>query len=189
MMYLLAKDIHSLRPNEDAGAENSNVAIAIIDEPTFIGKSTTLLAFLRSRLASFHQPPPTPKLTFLLGTDTLERLFSPRYYPSEESMLTSLRYFFGESEGSTVVCARRDPRSYPGGGTQPTIPHLANEFLRSNQITLIDIGDEEQGYSSAQVRRGRQLQQQGGKAEGWKKFVSWRVGRYIEERGLYSESE
>ena len=104
-MYRLAKDIHqplsSESENSDDVEDNSNIAIAIIDEPTFIGKSTALLTFLRNRLARSPEPvpKPNPKLTFLVGLDTLERLFSPRYYPSEESMIRSLRHFFDQSEG------------------------------------------------------------------------------------------
>ena len=170
MMYLLAEDM----------SESHDVAIAITDEPTFVGKSTNLLAFLRSRLSSMSSPPiPTPRLTFLLGLDTLERLFSPRYYPSEEEMLTSLRHFFGEEEGCNVVCARRDPISYPhpSKDLDTPIPPTATEFL--NQISLIDIGAEEQALSSSQVRDGRSA------GEGWKKSVSPSIARYIEETGLY----
>jgi nicotinamide-nucleotide adenylyltransferase len=189
MMYLLAKDIDKLDENTHEGP--SNVAIAIIDEPTFVGKSTALLAFLRSRLSSFSLPfssgTPTLRLTFLLGLDTLERLFSPRYYPSEESMLKSLRYFFGPDEGSSIVCARRDPSSYPSspplttGTEEPRIPQTATEFILANQITLIDIGVDEQAFSSAQVRRLRSS------SDEWKKMASGRIGKYIEENGMYLE--
>jgi len=201
MMYLLAQDInssHLLGTHFQGSNSNSNVAIAIIDEPRFIGKSTALLAFLHSRLSSFthlphNLPNPAPKLTFLLGIDTLERLFSPRYYPpthSEEGMLASLRYFFVE-EGSRVVCARRDPSSYPSSRGEsealredPAIPPAATEFLLANQITLIDIGADEQAYSSSQVRGERFGE---GEKAGWKKLVSVRIRQYIEERGIYFE--
>jgi nicotinamide-nucleotide adenylyltransferase len=216
MMYLLARDIEhphlEVEENMDDSEVDSNVAIAIIDEPTFIGKSTALLTFLRSRLSSFSSAElapnrPTPRLTFLLGVDTLERLFSPRYYPSqsEESMLRSLRYFFGQDEGSTIVCARRDPASYPSASSPSSsqspppatgtpedlgIPQTAKEFFLADQIKLIDIGVKERAFSSSQVR---QLVQSASSpsasspssCDGWKKMVSPRIARYVEERGMY----
>ncbi|KIM84177.1 hypothetical protein PILCRDRAFT_6459 [Piloderma croceum F 1598] len=208
-MYLLAKDIEHPHPeveeNMDDSGVDSNVAIAIIDEPTFIGKSTALLTFLRSRLSSFSSAGPapnrpTPRLTFLLGLDTLERLFSPRYYPSqsEESMLRSLRYFFGQEEGSTIVCARRDPASYPpfspssqssppatGTPEDPGIPRTAKEFFLADQIKLIDIGVTEWAFSSSQVRQLLRSTSSPSSCDGWKKMVSSRIARYVEERGMY----
>jgi nicotinamide-nucleotide adenylyltransferase len=197
MMYLLAMDIeHPSLPDE--GASNSNMAIAIIDEPTFIGKSSALLTFLRSRLSTFTPSPPTPRLTFLLGMDTLTRLFSPRYYPSstttisnDQSMLTSLRHFFNE-EGSNIVCARRDPNSYPSASSEPVlltsqseVPPPALEFLTANRITFIDIGVDERGYSSSSVRRIVRSSSPSIRAA-WEKMVSPSIERYIKEKNLYS---
>ena len=88
-----------------------NVAVAIIDEPTFVRKSAVLRECLRHRVASlFHAPAPASvsasssslsqtsgnlhmksaenanapevRLTFLMGFDTLERFLAPRYYGS-----------------------------------------------------------------------------------------------------------
>ncbi|ETW83294.1 hypothetical protein HETIRDRAFT_409165, partial [Heterobasidion irregulare TC 32-1] len=76
MMLLLAHDIR-----------DNNTAVAIIDEPTFVGKSTALIAFLRSHLLQLSLSPPASvvssiELSFVQGFDTLERLLSPRYYDS-----------------------------------------------------------------------------------------------------------
>ena len=175
MMYLFAQDIDPF---------THNVAIAIIDEPTFVGKSTALLAFLRPRLVALTlPPPPTPTLSFLLGTDTLQRIFAPRYYPSEDAMLAALRFFF-DVDNNCLVCARRDPASYPpSNGPPPTaegIPLAATPFLRSDKISLIDIGPEEQAYSSSLVRQGR-----GSLSGEWRKLVSERVARYLVENHMY----
>jgi nicotinamide-nucleotide adenylyltransferase len=126
MIVLLAKDI--IRYDQDGkSAGDANVAVAVIDEPTFVGKSGQLLSFFRQRLAELNgspQPlssdrsssyaglpiafPPAPHLTFLQGLDTLERLFFSRYYPSEEAMRLSLCQFFSpDGDASRVVCARR----------------------------------------------------------------------------------
>ena len=206
MMYLLTRDVEHPHPEvEENSGVDSNVAIAIIDEPTFIGKSTALLTFLRSRLSSFSSAGPAPnrpipRLTFLLGIDTLERLFSPRYYPSqsEESMLRSLRYFFGQEEGSTIVCARRDLASYPSSSSSSQspppatgtledleIPQTAKEFFLADQIKLIDIGVKERAFSSSQVRQLVRSASGSSSCDGWKQMASPRIARYVEERGLY----
>lgn len=115
MMGLLAHDV---------SCQDGNVAIAITDEPTFVGKSKVLQEYLRTRLrllftedaqgASLHA-----QLSFIVGLDTLERLFSPKYYPPppgssatpEETMVAALsRMLSPQSDGgddSLIVCARR----------------------------------------------------------------------------------
>ncbi|TFK33213.1 hypothetical protein BDQ12DRAFT_691414 [Crucibulum laeve] len=184
MMRLLVEDVRSSSPQSGspskADPRNSNVAIAIIDEPTFVGKSKHLLSFLKTRLASFSPPPPntiplpTPQLTFLVGLDTLERLFSPRYYSSETSMLISLRKFLSPEEkggdNSYVVCARRvlapsSTASTPSLSENAAIGNKyteekelrsilpsAGEFLDSGRVALINIGEKESTYSSSAVR-------------------------------------
>ncbi|KAF8740077.1 hypothetical protein AX14_008712 [Amanita brunnescens Koide BX004] len=68
-----------------------NVAVAIIDEPTFVGKSSQLRSFLKQRIwdAGAVECPPI-QLSFILGFDTLERLVAPRYYGSVEQMTLAL---------------------------------------------------------------------------------------------------
>jgi len=92
----------------------SNVAIGIIDEPTFVGKSKILQQYF----AQQHSSSPT-QLSFLVGMDTLERLFSPKYYPpppdqqhipNDQVMLAALSQMFSpepQGDDSLVVCARR----------------------------------------------------------------------------------
>ncbi|KAJ3825667.1 hypothetical protein F5880DRAFT_1477807 [Lentinula raphanica] len=123
---------------------NRNVAVGITNEPTFVGKSRALNGFLKERLDGFNvveqdqtQPesprpsPLTPRVTlsFILGIDTLIRLFNPKYYTnaahpegSEELMLSSLHQFFVE-DGSRVVCAGRSPESYPAPEPVPAPVH------------------------------------------------------------------
>lgn len=91
MMILLAKEIE--RSFGDPPA--ANIAVAIIDEPTFIAKSSVLCASLRERQLLLD-PNPLAELepsqfmerdmitqplkiqpNFLMGTDTLERLVAP----------------------------------------------------------------------------------------------------------------
>ncbi|KAF5342604.1 hypothetical protein D9611_001407 [Ephemerocybe angulata] len=127
MMGLLAQDVHT----HPASHHGHNVAIAIIDEPTFVGKSRVLQEYLRVRLASLS-PTPSPadsdsevqghptQLSFIVGLDTLERLFSPRYYApapgedesvtAEQNMISALSRMlspYPSGDDSLIVCARR----------------------------------------------------------------------------------
>ena len=189
MMLLLSKDvIASPSPEHEA----ANVAIAITDKPTFVGKSSALLDFLQRRLTT-----PLPlELTFIVGLDTLERLFSPRYYTSETDMMASLRQFLSAAprgDNSRIVCAKRVLS--PAEATQ-TIESpedisslaLAKEFRESDRIVFIDIGNIVNRYSSSAIRSaigrfglGQTIDQVGG----WKSMVTKEIADYIVEQRLY----
>jgi nicotinamide-nucleotide adenylyltransferase len=172
MMELLSQDVRL--------TSSDNIAIAIIDEPIFVHKSTKLLTFLRDRLRNLVSTPnPAPiQLTFLQGFDTLERLFSPRYYPSESSMLTSLRRFFSANEdNSAVLCAWRGDQ--PMNELSALLP-LAKEFVDAGRVSLIDIGEDEGRISSTGVRNKRRSGE-----HDWKRFITVGLAEYIEENGLY----
>jgi nicotinamide-nucleotide adenylyltransferase len=200
MMALL---LNHIRPDtstlEEENPFNANVAIAIIDEPTFVGKSATLLTHLRDRFTA-AQIEQEVELSFLVGMDTQERLFSPRYYASEEAMINSLRKFFSpapEGDNSRIVCARRAsvlisqpsssfPSNQPSANKELT---LAQDFINSGRILVIDMGDELSTYSSTSVRRavsslGVIDHDQSG-ASAWRKLVTKDVADYIVRERLY----
>ncbi|KAJ7018807.1 hypothetical protein C8F04DRAFT_1149988 [Mycena alexandri] len=178
MMLLLAQD-------SVADAGEHQVAIGIIDEPTFVGKASKLLAFLEQRLG-VAPVPLRPQLTFLLGLDTLERVLAPRYYGSspidpeaETKMFASLHKFFSaEHDNARVVCARRAATS----STEAQTLKLAERFLADQRIVLIDIGEAEQTYSSTAARDaiGRRDD------DAWKNLVSPRVREYIVQERLFA---
>ncbi|KAF9448659.1 Nucleotidylyl transferase [Macrolepiota fuliginosa MF-IS2] len=192
MMHLLAQQVQpSSRTTEP------NVAVGIINEPTFIGKSTRLLDFLSTHVQTLSQAYPESiplseserirfELSFILGLDTLERLVSPRYYPSEAAMLTSLRRFFSPSEeNSLVVCARRKSSGGDALGGKDKLA-LAREFIDARRVCMIDIGEDESTYSSTTVRTaigGKGLGEEGQKA--WRRYVPSTVADYIVEQKLY----
>ncbi|KAJ8490036.1 hypothetical protein ONZ45_g13345 [Pleurotus djamor] len=217
----------------------NNTAVAIIDEPTFVGKSAKLLTFVRNRLAGLSTSALPEKqeieLTFLLGFDTLERLLSPRYYGSDglnssTAMMTSLRNFLcppPNGDGSRVVCARRVPTTTSGltsitarqaigsvatgesvvtEAGNPTNEDdedatlvLAREFIDSERIALIDIGEREQTFSSSAVRdflhtasrANNEAGPNGWKAKEslWRTLVSDRIADYVLQEGLYQNPE
>jgi len=181
MMLLLAQD------SVASSAEEHQVAIGIIDEPTFVGKASKLLAFMDQRLSGLGFAPPRPQLTFLQGLDTLERLLAPRYYgasptdpDAESKMFAALHKFFApEYDNARVVCARRASSS----STESATLKLAERFLSEQRIVLIDIGEAEQTYSSTAVRSalGRRDDQS------WKALVSPGVREYITKEMLYAD--
>jgi len=202
MMRLFSQDVH---PTDSTGSSgkpshmNGNIAIAVIDEPTFVGKSTVLLRFLQARLAVLtesHSPNtgsisgrqytsypqfPAPKLTFLLGFDTLIRLFSSKYYPSDLDMVQLLRTFLSQDqEDCHIVCAYRRSASKAFQETQDEFD-VTHQFITSGRIAFIDIGAEEQTYSSSDVRMKVVTGD-----ETWKRLVTNTVADYIIDQGLYS---
>ncbi|KAJ3761104.1 hypothetical protein EV360DRAFT_38482 [Lentinula raphanica] len=230
MMIELARDVrtHTRSLTESGNGDRDrdrNVAVGITNEPTFVGKSRALTGFLKERLDGFNvveqdqtQPeaprpsPLTPRVTlsFILGIDTLIRLFNPKYYinaahpeGSEELMLSSLRQFFVE-DGSRVVCAASlslDPSSPPSSSYIPSLPPTISSVLRHlppSSISFISIDHALTSISSSFIRAGvkrgnegeseskdRVPESQSQKGPSWRTMVSERVARYILSHGLY----
>ncbi|KAL4244069.1 Rossmann-like alpha/beta/alpha sandwich fold [Abortiporus biennis] len=178
-----------------------NVAVAIIDEPTFVGKSQILLDFLRKRLSSVdvdggegNMTTTTttsikdwdPKLTFLLGVDTLERLFSPRYYLSPEVMERSLNHFLSpEGDDSHIICARRvtpGSEEHDAERERNAIAQ-AQSFFDSNRITMVDIDKDVVAFSSSEVRNAIAKRND----SSWTRMLTPPVAKYVSEQHLYQD--
>ncbi|KAJ7592934.1 Nucleotidylyl transferase [Mycena floridula] len=156
--------------------KDDNVAVALIDEPGFVGKSRILQDFLKARI---REQDIHPRLVFLLGFDTLERLFAPRYYgDSKETMYSALLQFFSVDQ-SRVVCASRSGSSETDVMTE-IHEFLAKQSLPSDCVSLIDIGEEASRMSSTAVRDSI--------AKGtdeWKAQVSANIERFVIHEKLY----
>ncbi|KAF4614076.1 hypothetical protein D9613_007927 [Agrocybe pediades] len=170
----------------------ANVAIAIIDEPTFVGKSEAFRAFLKHR---FCQPQFTQQdiaidsveLSFLVGLDTLERLFSPRYYPSETDMMSKLHKFLSpspEGDNARIVSARRTMTQSDIIQPKDNSLERAKPFMEAGRIAVIDIGRDISTYSSTTVRRSLNSVGLSGDSV-WRKLVTKSVADYILENELY----
>lgn len=181
MMLLLAHDIR-----------DNNTAVAIVDEPTFVGKSTALIAFLHSHLLQLSLSPPASvissiELSFVQGFDTLERLLSPRYYGSVEQMHQALRRFLSaDEENSRVVCARRvmaTNAAHVDAAKEEQALEPVRDLVLSNRIVLVDIDEDTQTLSSSEVRekisRGD---------ESWHEMVTGSLAEYIVREKLYHAS-
>ncbi|KAF5382079.1 hypothetical protein D9615_004425 [Tricholomella constricta] len=186
MVEIFTRDIMHQHANSDA-EETSNVAIAIIDEPTFVGKSTILQTFFKARSAATSEYPSyDTQLNFILGYDTLERLIQPRYYGSPERMLASLRKFLSpapEGDNARIICARRASSSFPHSVLGSTDLAVAQEFISSERIAFIDIGEDVKGYSSSEVRNT--IHRMGLDAKEWRMVVPSGIAEYIVRERLY----
>ncbi|KAJ7707405.1 hypothetical protein B0H17DRAFT_1032612 [Mycena rosella] len=144
-------------------ARPHRAAVAIIDEPTFAGKSRVL-----------HDAFPGTAVTFLLGFDTLGRVLAPRYYGGEAPMAAALDALFSPAhDNARVVCARR-------GDVSEEILARAERFMADGRIVLIDIGAAEQTYSSTAAREAIAKGN-----DGWKQLVTPDVADYITNEKLY----
>ncbi|KAI0822530.1 hypothetical protein BC628DRAFT_1388956 [Trametes gibbosa] len=194
-------------PDPTPADPRANVAVALIDAPTFVRKSSLLHAFLAARLAALLPPPPppapppaaghaahppqrpAPKLTFLMGTDTVARLFAPRYYPDAPAMRAALRRFLApapDGEDSRVVCARRAHPQVEAGDeerVEAEIAAFARTIVPFERLAFVDIGEREAAFSSSQVRALR-----GRGDERWRDMVPPSVAEYVVNNDLYVAS-
>ncbi|CAE6519450.1 unnamed protein product [Rhizoctonia solani] len=121
-----------------------DVGVGAVNEPTFVGKST----ILRECLGTANEP----KLTFLMGWDTITRFFAPRYYPSPSAMVSKLRTFFND-ERSSLVCARRG--SHPDSEEEGFLhSEYVREFYDGGRIKIVDLDSQVRDISSTDVRNG-----------------------------------
>jgi nicotinamide-nucleotide adenylyltransferase len=116
------------------------------------------------------------QLTFLMGWDTIIRVFAPRYYPSPETMLERLGKFF-EAEGSSIVCARRGEWEDPLEEAEFLASPYVAPFFKQGKIALVDLPRAVRNISSSGVRAGT--------IEGAEKACSGQVVKYIREHELY----
>ncbi|KAI0091048.1 hypothetical protein BDY19DRAFT_933390 [Irpex rosettiformis] len=195
MMIRLATDLQTSSQTDNRDA---NVGVAIIDEPTFVGKARILTDFLQQRTSSLSAPSPdfvvptaygtpTPslELTFLVGMDTLDRILAPRYYPSLSDMRTYLKAFMATSR---LVCARR---VIPGelrartDEKEKEIESRAHQYMDLERLAIVDLEGDIESYSSSEVRRriGE------GDQELWRTMVTGSIAEYIVAQGLYQPGD
>ena len=198
MMALLTKHMSPTSTAVTTGgapspAATANVAIAITDESTFVGKSEVLLAFLRQKLLSLSASPKDIELTFLVGQDTLERLFSSRYYSSDAVMTKALHRFLSpapEGDNSRLVSATRAPGTSSNEHKSAITSYLVHQYLSSGRLTIVDIGEEESTYSSSAVRNAIALEEYAPRdpeaRQTWRNLVTTEVADYIVQEKLFT---
>ncbi|GAA6012613.1 hypothetical protein JCM10207_009057 [Rhodosporidiobolus poonsookiae] len=152
MIRAVALDLQR-RAGQDGALElGANVAVALLDAPTFVQKSRVLKRELTELVREQTGGEEVEvKLDFLVGWDTLIRIFAPRYYQPPNPDLTTSMNAFLRDDGSSVSCARR-------GDVSPEEEHA---FLESDevkpwgsQVRLFDLEAEAvKGISSTEIRR------------------------------------
>lgn len=205
MMILLAEEMQSRASTDPsrAFADGLPVAVAAIDEPTFVGKSIKILKCLAQDPSRRADSAP-PTLTFILGYDTITRFFDPKYYGTQKNMRSTLRTFF-EDEHSSIVCARRNSSpsttassSSPGESPQSDeeAALLASDdvhpYVESERVRMVDIGADEAAMSSTLVREAAAAEGNAGAASPSGKsldaMVIPAIAQYIREQSLYGFS-
>ncbi|KAK7690521.1 hypothetical protein QCA50_005619 [Cerrena zonata] len=181
----------------------SNTAVALIDEPTFVGKARILLEFFHKILSSKIPSPDSaidkssndneasldsdwrtivPDLTFIVGIDTLERLFAPRYYLSEEDMHQRLSQFLSpDGDNCRVICARRVTPGVAEYEREREVIEAAKKFIDTNRIALVDIPVDVRMFSSSETRAAILAD-----SPHWTTMVTPLIAEYITQQDLYS---
>ncbi|KAB5594899.1 Cytidylyltransferase [Ceratobasidium theobromae] len=164
MMAILADELAT-------GANAGSIAVGVTNAPTFVEKSV----ILREQFETMNQGQKV-QLTFLMGWDTIVRVFASRYYSSSEAMIEQLGKFFGP-DGSTVLCARRGELDDASQETEfLNLPYVA-PFFNQGKIALVDLDRSVRNISSSGVRAGT--------VEDAEKTCPRGVVDYVREHDLY----
>lgn len=160
MMTLMAKDVERI---QTASGHTPNVAVGLVDKPLIFAKSTLTWDLLKQQ-----QHESKPRLHWVVGFDTLYRVFQLKYYPSLEEFQHQCSQFF-EREGTTFVCARRHPSSFPqltgsssdGKDAEQQAREEEDKLLASDNVApwvrrgsmgMLDIDPDQARLSSTKIR-------------------------------------
>jgi nicotinamide-nucleotide adenylyltransferase len=157
---------------------SETTAVGLLDAPTFVAKALILRSALLDMLPTGFNA--QIRMSWIIGLDTLERLFASRYYTSEAAMVVSLHEFFDPGQGNNeVICAWRGDAS-----TLDCIPQVANEFVSSGRIRFLSLNDTMRTVSSSEIRNRR-----GAADDSWVDLAPAEVAEYIRQHQLYLPSE
>lgn len=197
MMVLMAKEMQShIDPSRLGGCP---IAVAAIDEPTFVGKSLKLHRYLNSVIGNTIPDARTFRFAFIIGYDTIIRLFDSKYYGSHDAMVTSLGSFF-HVDHSSILCARRNLPSTtasPDHTSNPFDEEAAflesedvREFAISGSVKMVEIDPSDGALSSTLLRST--VAEEGASSSSSSNERSWRemvlppIAEYIVSNKLYS---
>lgn len=176
-------------------------AVALVSAPTFVDKAKALAKMLgdvigkRRRSGSEPSTPlqstsdEPPAITFLVGTDTLLRIFDPRYYPVG-SMDSALEELFSLA---WLVCARRG-----SGGTSADAAQARRQedallaradvakYVAKGRIRLVRMTEAVGDVSSTRVRSALRM---GAGASALRGLCADEVAKYVLEQGLYRSTQ
>ncbi|KAL5525694.1 hypothetical protein ACEPAG_7031 [Sanghuangporus baumii] len=213
MMTLLAKELEDAPVELGSSPTRRNIAVAIVDEPTFVRKSAVLRQYLRNLVTKLggtrsdgsesevkDSERKEIKLSFIMGFDTMERFLAPRYYNNSLiDMRDALRKFFASppgGDGSEVVCAWRGQKQV--NGLHAGQPLQMEEQVIQDQERLHETLSIAQpfiptgsvsfilltDYEMSLSSTEVRRKRMGGTQE-WRTMIPLRVGDYVENQGLY----
>ncbi|KAI5962423.1 uncharacterized protein KGF55_003499 [Candida pseudojiufengensis] len=173
MMYFMANHLTKNYP--------INVSIGITNHAKFVDKSLSILNFLESQKITIHTG---FKLTFLIGFDTLIRIFDPRYYLPDK-LSNSLDHFMKMTD---LFCLTR-PTDEINVLQQPNYvkeiasgKHEEIPSSWSNSIFLLkDLNEKLAQISSSSIRKSII----NGDNKDWELQVIPEIRDYIIENKLY----
>ncbi|PKC17957.1 Nucleotidylyl transferase [Rhizophagus irregularis] len=152
MMETLASHIQSTAPSDTHFTALKNLAVGVVTHPRFIDKAHGILSLLLSLSnSSFGFSDNISRqfsLYFIMGYDTVIRLFNPQYYTN---MREELAPFF---ETNYIICANRE--GYDGEEAEEQF--YQNEIVREiigiegEKIIRIKLDNEIAKISSTRVR-------------------------------------
>ncbi|KAF8945215.1 hypothetical protein BGZ47_003084 [Haplosporangium gracile] len=194
MMEAVAMD--SIR-NEKEDPALRHMAVGLTIHARFMDKAQPILD---------SYPPNTVQLSWIMGHDTMTRLFDPKYY---NDVYADMAPFFEQCD---VICSSR-----PGYGTRDEMMKFVEASGHSKKVTLVDIpddddekeqrtgaliiegevGSEQEATTTTTRARGIQVKEMSStvvrnavKSQDWTlvdRCVLPLVRQLIEKNGLYSE--
>ncbi|KAI5954324.1 hypothetical protein KGF54_002099 [Candida jiufengensis] len=174
MMYYMANHISKNHP--------INVSIGVTNHAKFVDKSLSILNYLESQNITIHQG---FKLTFLIGFDTLIRIFDPKYYLPDK-LSNSLDHFMKMTD---LFCLTRQNEHISiiqqSGYVKDISKGKHDEIPKSwsNNIFLLkNLNEDIAQISSSSIRK--EIKE--GKSN-WKLQVLPEIEKYITENNLYKE--
>lgn len=184
MMSLLSSSLHSLEASKN---QEESIATALIHAPTFAAKASILRSYIVNEL-NLGQRGEEADLSFLVGMDTLVRIFDPNYYPEGE-MQTKLDGFFlppPRGAGANLVCARR--------GTTPADREFEENLLKRDDIKpwvengkVKVLGDGRDGWEDVSSTLVRECVRKSD-WESVNKLLGEEMSLYIQKEELYFAS-
>ncbi|KAF9923237.1 hypothetical protein FBU30_006685 [Linnemannia zychae] len=128
--------------NEKEDPALRHMAVGLTIHARFMDKAQPILDYY---------PPNTVQLSWIMGHDTMIRLFDPKYYTDVHKDMAP---FFEQCD---VICSSR-----PGYGTRDEMMRFVEESGHSKKVTFVDIPDDEDydddyGVEALQVDDGSEM--------------------------------
>ncbi|KAK6203220.1 nicotinate-nucleotide adenylyltransferase [Scheffersomyces amazonensis] len=176
MMYLMANDLSVKFPN------SKSISIGLTKHAKFVDKSISILNYLHSDDFNCNYLSPHIKLTFLVGFDTLLRIFNPKYYLPDK-LSTSLEEFMTSTD---LFCLTRNNDEVADLEQSKYVEdikqgkHIDIPTHWSNNIFLINNGEKISLISSSNIRASVKSG-----SDDWHNKVSSEIKDFIIKEKLY----